>query len=184
MSLKGIKSKFEKVVVELGMNQYPVVDEQGKSLKNFTLFDMIDNRLWLPRFVLKANEVSQYLFKGSCIDVVFKFHESCASGFLLENSTEVIKSNYDYPIFQANVSDSMLEKVIKHAVIESLYKTPSGLQLKKATGMYLINDGDEYIRPLDQEIALVVSLWHDRLEKMDKSYSLVMNKDNLPSMEP
>jgi hypothetical protein len=158
------------------MNQYPVVDEKLRPLKDVTLFDMLDEKLWLPRLALKANEISQFLFDSSCFDIVFKYDKEIAAGYSIEKATEVVKAEYNYPMFTAEISDSLKDKLIQLSLKESLQKTPAGLALKQAEGMYVKKDNDIYIRPLEPETGLVASLWKDRVSKMDKAYNLIMKK--------
>lgn len=183
MATEQIKSVFVTAMKELSIENKQVLDENGEKLEELKLQSMANEHLWLPNFALKTNEVCQFLFGGHAFDVVFKLNPDNASGFSIEEGDESIKVKYGYPMFKANISEPMVQKLVNYSLLTCIHNHPSGVILKENYGMYQSEPTDEYLRPLDAETGLVMSLWNDRLHKMEKSFERILTKDTQPEFK-
>ncbi|MCF2901838.1 hypothetical protein L1267_15790 [Pseudoalteromonas sp. OFAV1] len=164
------KALFREEMERLGIKDSPVLDENGDVIKDVTLFTMANESLWLPKFVLKANEVSEFIFKAPCFDVLYKLDKDNASGFSLEEPEPAIKSKYGYTLFPVELESSILKRLVRYSLKESLNSHPEGYQLREQLGMYHHMENDEYLRPLEPDVGLVASMWEDRLSRLAKAH--------------
>lgn len=172
MAVEEIKSIFRQSMEDLGIHELSAKDEKGEPLDGLKLFAMANESFWLPRLALRANEISQFLFNGSCFDVVFKYDSKNASGIAIEEPSESIKSEYGYPMFSAPVSDTLKRKIATLALKQSISFDNEFVSLKDNLGMYEYNEGDKYLRPLEPSTSLVVSMWMSKLPDLNRAHEL------------
>mgnify|MGYP001489849833 CR=1 FL=1 len=184
MATETIKNEFLAALKQLGIDKSPVIDENGEVIPDVELSTMLEDNFWLPKLALKANEISQFLLKGTCFDVTFKLDSESVCGFVIDKPDPVIKSEYGYPMFEAQIADGLRTKIIEYTVSQTLGISNDGVALVNKPAMYDYQDGDKYIRPLDPEKGLLISLWHDRSNDISKALELALSTNIDLGMKP
>lgn len=184
MATETIKNEFLTALKQLGIDKSPVIDENGEVIPDVELATMLEDNFWLPKLALKANEISQFLLKGTCFDVTFKLDSESVCGFVIDEPDPVIKSEYGYPMFEAQVSAGLRAKIIAYTASQTLGVSNDGVSLVNRPAMYEYKEGDEYIRPLDSEKGILISLWHDKSNDMSKALELALGKNIDLDMKP
>lgn len=174
MAHEEIKSLFRDSMEDLGLHEMDAMDENGEVLDGLKLFAMANESFWLPRFALRSNELSQLLFKGPCFDVVFKYDTKNASGFSIEEANDAVKLEYGYPMFEAQISDCLKKRIAKLAIKQCISYKNEHAMLNENVGMYEFKEGDKYLRPLDPESGLIISIWMSKMPELNKAYENTM----------
>jgi hypothetical protein len=177
MAHEQIKSIFLDSMEDLGLHDMGAMDEKGDILDGLKIFAMANESLWLPRFTLRANELSQLLFKGPCFDVTFKYDIKNASGFSIEDPNEAIKLEYGYPMFESHASNALKKRIAKLSVKQCISIKGDHVMLNENIGMYEFKDGDKYLRPLDPDSGLIVSIWMSKMPDLNRAYENTMSLD-------
>lgn len=178
MTTNAIRHEFQASFEQLGIDKSPVIDEKGDVIPDIELAMMLGDHFWLPKLTLKANEVTQFLLNQGCFDVIFRLEEQSACGFVIEEPDPKIKSQYGYPTFDEKVSLGLRKKIIDFTIKKTLGFSLSGVSLINRPGLYSFQEGDRYIRPLDNQVGLVISMWHDKLQDFNKALEITFDRTN------
>lgn len=148
---------FQKAMRDLGIDELKIRDEDGKIVTGVNLQAMALPDMWLPRLMMRADDIANLLLGERVFNVGYKYDNMTLTGVAVTEITPKDVELYGYN--KNTLADEKLKAlIVKHSLSTSVREKGGFAYLNDFETYHLAQENDSLIRPMSGDILVAAML--------------------------
>jgi len=176
---------FQKQMVELQIDSLKIKDEEGKVVTGMNLRATALPDMWLPQFMMYANDTARlYTLKSgekTIFEVGFEYDNRTLTGVRAVELSEDVTKEYGYTHGLLD-NEFIKERILRHTLTKMVASDNGFARLVEPDTFHLADENDKYVRPMPVDL-LVASRFREFSLNSDRAFEISLSMTNEPSLE-